>query len=220
MKLLYLFFGFCWLFFSNIFVQETKAASIAKPFNWQYDVIYTRGKLKYKGVGAYILEPQTQGNLWTFSYSVTSNNNLFSSKSELTFRYDDEHILIPLSRLEKTVILGFPKTKNIAITPQKGAYYDTLSAILLILNDLDYKNKRPGAPNKWKLWMADSNKWETFYLGVDEVIFTPRGGKDCYVVLHEESNLKVWITKDENYIAKMNQNRAKENTLMNIISIN
>ena len=243
------------LFFATLADGQDELSTIMQPFHWKYDVVYTKGKQKYKGESAYILEGKNEEGTYRFMATLQTNNRLLKSRDVLTLRYDEQHIVIPLSRKRRNVVFGFPSNKKIKLHEHNSPYYDALSALLLLKHDLTQwesqgklKNGRLDAStdrnfaaasdeglNKilnnnansskisWKLWMADEQKWEEFYLGDDETINTPLGDIECYVVYKKEDRpdriFKVWMAKEGKYIARMLQHNRKEVTVMNIKQI-
>ena len=243
------------LFFASLAEGQDELSTIMQPFHWKYDVVYKKGKQKYRGEGAYILEGKNEEGTYRFMTTVQTNNRLLKSRDVLTLRYDEQHIVIPLSRKRRNVVLGFPSNKKIKLHLHHSPYYDALSALLLLKHDLtrweaqgETKNGRldtsvnkyfadasAEAPNEvfnniikssrisWKLWMADEQKWEEFYLGDDETINTPLGDIECYVVHKVEDRpdrvFKVWMAKEGKYIARMLQHNRNESTVMNIKQI-
>ena len=231
------------LFFTTLADGQDKLSAIMQPFHWKYDVVYKKGKQKYKGEGAYILEGKNEEGTYRFMATLQTNNRLLKSRDVLTLRYDEQHIVIPLSRKRRNVVLGFPSNKKIKLDGSHTPYYDALSALLLLKHDLtqwesqkkargdlqgefqgELKNGRLDTSKiRWKLWMADAQKWEEFYLGDDETINTPLGNIECYVVNKKEDRpdriFKVWMAKEGKYIARMQQHNRKEVTVMNIKQI-
>ncbi len=251
------------LFFTTLADGQDKLSTIMQPFHWKYDVVYTKGKQKYKGEGAYILEGKNEEGNYRFMATLQTNNRVLKSRDVLTLRYDEQDIVIPLSRKQRNVVLGFPRNKKIKLDGSHTPYYDALSALLLLKHDLtqwetqrkahgefqgELKNGRLDTSTdrnfaaasdeglnkilnnnanfpkiRWKLWMADEQKWEEFYLGDDETINTPLGDIECYVVHKQEDRpdrvFKVWMAKEGKYIARMQQHNRKEVTVMNIKQI-
>ncbi len=251
------------LFFATLVDGQDKLSTIMQPFHWKYDVVYTKGKQKYKGEGAYILEDKNEEGTYRFMATLQTNNRVLKSRDILTLRYDAQHIVIPLSRKQRNVVFGFPRNKKIKLDESYSPYYDALSALLLLKHDLtqwesqeefqrelengkldasadrdfavasdeglnkilnNNANNNANSPKiRWKLWMADAQKWEEFYLGDDETINTPLGDIECYVVHKVEDRpdriFKVWMAKEGKYIARMLQHNRKEVTVMNIKQI-
>ncbi len=231
--------------FILLIISFNLAAQELIPFTWNYDVTYIKGKITYKGTGSYVLaaigkdiesannskkknkrkkKPKYPADAaYTFTASIETNSKAFSSADTLWLRYDSTNYVVPLQRKQKMLILGFPRRRNIPLTPlDEGAYYGEQSAVLFLRNEVK-KYVTGQSPNKeWEIWLADRGKIEKYYLAADEKISTPLGEIDCYVVAKEEKNNRrqfhVWLAKDGLYIAKVVQTNGKEKTSMIITS--
>ena len=231
--------------FILLIISFNLAAQELTPFTWNYDITYNKGKTTYKGTGSYVLAAidknleSTKNNkrknkrkkkpeypadaAYTFISSIETASKAFSSADTLWLRYDTTNYVVPLQRKQKMLILGFPRRKDIPLTPlAEGAYYDEQSAVLFLRNEVKKYVTGESPVNEWEIWLADRDKKEKYYLAADEKISTPLGEIDCYVIEKDEkdSNWKfnVWLAKDGLYIAKVVQTNGDATTSMVITS--
>ena len=139
MKNFTLSFVICILFFFTTLADgQDKLSAIMEPFHWKYDVAYKKGKQKYRGEGAYILEGKNEEGNYRFMATVRTKSRVFISQDVLTLRYDVQDIVVPISRKQRFVILGFPRKKKIELDRSSSPYYDALSALLLLKHNLTH----------------------------------------------------------------------------------
>lgn len=208
-----------------------------QPFTWSYDITYNTGKTTYTGTGSYTLvkidkeaektkkikkrDSYPSNAEYTFTAAIETNSNTFSSTDTSWMISDAKHLVVPLQRRQKFTILGFPKRRDIPLTPvaDKG-YYDEISVVLFLHNQIKQYVQGKSPENSWQVWLADRDKEETYSLTEDETISTPLGQIDCHVLTKEDKkgkrSFKVWLAKDGLYIAKVESTNGKERTLMEI----
>lgn len=197
------------------------------PFEWHYDVSYSKRDKVYDGIGSYSLQTATRKSdlqededRYEFTALLETHKNILKSVDTLLLRYDENDYVVPIRRHQKNLVFkSIPFNKKIAITPhESGSYYDTWSAILFLVNQLQQFSQKRSDVKQWKLWLADDNKWEEFYLADDERINTPIGEIDSYVIIKKEDNpekeFKLWIAKEGFYLAKFENKKNDEKTFM------
>ncbi|MBE8182545.1 MAG: DUF3108 domain-containing protein [Candidatus Portiera sp.] len=232
----------CSLLLTSMHLMGEDLEKQLEPFTWSYDITYNTGKTTYKGTGSYALakiDKSAEKNKknkkkskrlnypenaeYTFTASIETTSKTFSSTDTSWIIRDAAHYIVPLQRTQKFVILGFPRKKNYPLTPPtEGGYYDEISVVLFLQNQIKQYAKGKSKTKAWKVWLADRNKEESYRLIEDQIITTSLGQLDCYVLMKEDKNnkrnFKVWLTKDDLYIAKVEQTDRKRKTLMEINS--
>ena len=197
-----------------------------ETFHWEYDLVYHKGKSKYKGTGEYLLRSATDKkskesgeDRYEFIVSILSNNEVFSSKERLLLKHNAEHFVVPLNRRLRARALFIPINRKTKISPpESGAYYDEMSAIIYLRRQVKDFALGKSQVKEWKMWLADRNKWESYYLSENEKIQTPLGEFNCYVINKREDNpnstLKVWIAEDSFYIVRSDRKHNDEETFI------
>ena len=201
---------FCLLYSASIWGDPIQ------PFHWQYDITFKTGKRTYNGKGYYRVDLADDKS--TFTLGLQSNNKILSSREWVVFRPHAEYVAVPLYREQRTRFLGIPiKRKTELHPPAEGPYYDAMTVVLRILHDIQHQ-----AADQWSFYHADEQKNHSFKIAGEETIQLPIGSVDCYVVRQDDpdarGSLQMWVAKQGNYIAAMENKEEKEVLRIEIIN--
>ena len=201
------------------FLMVSVDAVELQPFEWHYDVVYTKKKRAYNGRGSYKLARRIN-DTWSFSLSVHTHNRIFSSKDEVLLYVDAQRIVVPLERKQRTTFLGIPRNKDIELDLENENAYDSLTAILRLLYDLQVPDT---TPLQWQFWMADEKKYQNYIMRKEEKLFIAGEQITCYVIEKIEEkpdrSLFIWVTKEGNYIAKMTRKYGDTRIKMEVSTV-